>query len=171
MARDLPSLTDLSNMGDMLQWENDVSLAPLTIDFLLHLTVSFLGPPEMVGVLSVLSSSLLSVFRVIGAHISSVRTLDLCDYCLGLVYSTTLLLYHHLGDWSRGGDYQCNRSLLIKVWTSNIESNLYTLEKSSCFNHRTWIAYLKWWQAHGSFCCRSLQTALSRLQVEGFLCL
>lgn len=174
MARVLPSLTDLSNMRDRLLWESDVSLASLThwFPFAFNCFISNSTTIWWLGWEFFLFCLLhcFLFFRVNGAHISSVRTLDLCNYCPGLVYPTTPPLYHHLSDWSRRGDHQCNRSLLIKVWTRNIESNLYTVESSSCFNKRTWVAYLRWWQAHGSFCCRSLQVALTRPQVEGFLC-
>lgn len=63
------------------------------------------------------------------AHMSSVWTPDWCNYCPGLVYPTSLPLYHHLNDWSCRGDHQCNRSLLIKDWTGNIEPNLYRMEQ------------------------------------------
>lgn len=61
---------------------------------------------------SLLSPSLLSVFfsflfsgggGVNGAHISSVRTPDLCNYCPGLVYPTALQPCLCLSDWSFGG--------------------------------------------------------------------
>lgn len=62
---------------------------------------------------SLLSPSLLSVFLffsffwgvggVNGAHISAVRTPDLCNYCPGLVYPTVLQPCLCLSDWSFRG--------------------------------------------------------------------
>lgn len=149
--------------GQAAVGERRVSSVPWLIDFLLHLTDLFPAAPgsDFFGV-SPFRFCLYHrflYFRVSRAYISSVRTLDLCNYCPGLVYPTTFPLYHHLNDWNCRGDHQCTRSLLKKVWTGNIESNLYRLEKRFCFNKRTWIAYLKWWQAHGSFYCDSLQVA------------
>lgn len=116
-----------------------------------------------------LSFSFFLLCRVNALHISSVWTLDLCNYCPGLDLSHYSLTVPSL-DWLELlGDHQCSGSLLIKVGTCNIESKLYRVEKSSCFNKRTWIASRRWWQAHGSFCCRSPQVALTCLQVLEFL--
>lgn len=123
----------LKDVSVRLLWEIDVSLASLThwFPFAFNWFISSFTRIWFLGRESsqfCLFHSFL-YFRVSRAYISSVRTLDVCNYCPGLVYPTTLPLYHHLNDWNCRGDHQCNRSLLIKVWTGNIESNLYRVKK------------------------------------------
>lgn len=85
-------------------WEGASSPAPLTHWFLF---ASFLAPPGSyclvweLFVFCLLQRSLF--FRVNGAHKSSVRTPDLCNYCPGLVYLAVLQLYLDLIDRSCGG--------------------------------------------------------------------
>lgn len=170
----VPWLTDVSDVRARLLWASILSGALLTHWFLLASFRAPLGSYCLVWELFCsVSFSAFSLFYFIlfffRVNRSSVWTPDLCNYCPELVYPNTLQLYHHWSDWSCGGNHQYNRSLLIKGWTCNIESDLCAVGGKS-WGERTGIAYLGGWQAHGSSCCRPLPAALTAPQVEVFLC-
>lgn len=90
-------------------------------------------------------------FCLFWTHSISVRTLDLCNYFLGLLYPAPP--HRHVTDGSCRGHDQCNRSFLIKRGTGYRDTFRLFNRKTEAFmqsmifrslNGRTWIAYLRW---------------------------